>query len=212
MISIIFSLISKLYSYKTKKIFDRIGRGIRSYWLIPQFKSCGKSSRFEKIGYLLGAKCISIGERCYFANGFYLTAWDSIKRQTNKNGEIIEGMLSPKIIISDNCNFGASNHITCTHSIFIGDNFLSGKWVTITDNSHGLTNRNMLEILPTKRPIYSKGPIVIGKNVWVGDKVTILPGVTIGDGAVIAANSVVTKDVPSYCVVAGIPAKDIKNN
>ena len=60
--------------------------------------------------------------------------------------------------------------------------------------------------------IVSKGPVVIGDNVWIGDKVTVLPGVTIGDGAVIAANAVVTKDVPAYSVVAGNPAKIIKQN
>lgn len=51
---------------------------------------------------------------------------------------------------------------------------------------------------PISRPIVSKGPIHIGKNVWIGEKATILPGVTIGDGAVIAANAVVNKDVPPY--------------
>ena len=65
---------------------------------------------------------------------------------------------------------------------------------------------------PTKRPITSKGPVVIGNNVWIGDKATILPGVTIGDGAVVAANAVVTKDVPSYSVVGGNPARIIKKN
>lgn len=56
----------------------------------------------------------------------------------------------------------------------------------------------------------SKGPVIIGQNVWVGDKATILPGVTIGDGAVIGANSVVTKDVPPYSIVGGNPAKVLK--
>ena len=59
---------------------------------------------------------------------------------------------------------------------------------------------------PIKRKIYSKGPVIIGKNVWIGDKATTLPGVTIGDGAVIGANTVVTKDVPPFCIVVGNPA------
>lgn len=65
---------------------------------------------------------------------------------------------------------------------------------------------------PLLRPLYSKGQVVIGKNVWIGDKVTILPGVSIGDGSVIAANSVVTKSIPPYSIAAGIPAKIIKQN
>ena len=55
-----------------------------------------------------------------------------------------------------------------------------------------------------------KGPVVIGNNVWLADKVSVMPGVTIGDGAIVAANAVVTKDVPPYALVAGIPAKVIK--
>ena len=89
---------------------------------------------------------------------------------------------------------------------------LTGKWVTITDNSHGETDKDTLGMRPQKRTITSKGPVVIGNNVWIGDKATILPGVTIGDGAVIAANAVVTKDVPPYSVVGGNPAKVIKRN
>ena len=61
-----------------------------------------------------------------------------------------------------------------------------------------------------ERDLHSKGAVVIGKNVWIGDKVSILSGVTIGDNAVIGANSVVTKSVPEGCIVAGVPARVIK--
>ena len=50
-------------------------------------------------------------------------------------------------------------------------------------------------------------PVSIGNDVWIGSRVTILPGVNIGDGAIIAAGAVVTKDVPSYAIVGGVPAK-----
>ena len=68
-----------------------------------------------------------------------------------------------------------------------------------------------MDTRPLEREVYSKGPVIIEKNVWIGDKVTILPGVTVGQGAVIAANSVVSKDVPAFSVVGGIPAKLLKN-
>lgn len=61
-----------------------------------------------------------------------------------------------------------------------------------------------------ERSMYSKGPVVIGNNVWLGNNVCVMPGVTIGDGAIIGANSVVTHDIPAYSVAAGIPAKVIK--
>ena len=52
--------------------------------------------------------------------------------------------------------------------------------------------------------------VIIGNNVWIGEKATILPGVHIGDSVVIAANSVVTKDIPSFSVAEGVPAQIIK--
>lgn len=52
--------------------------------------------------------------------------------------------------------------------------------------------------------------MIIGNNVWIGEKATILPGVHIGDSVVIAANSVVTKDIPSFSVAAGVPAQIVK--
>lgn len=189
-----FRLISKVYSCKTREQFLGLTRLIRSKWLQPQFQYCGKTSRFERIGRILGTKAISIGEYAYFAEGFHLTAW--LNRAPNA-----------KIVIGDSCHFGAFNHITCTNNITIGNNLLTGKWVTITDNSHGDTMLETLTIPPSMRKVTSKGPVTIGNNVWIGEKATILPGVTIGDGAVIAANAVVTKDVPDYSVVAGIPAK-----
>ena len=64
---------------------------------------------------------------------------------------------------------------------------------------------------PLKRPLVSKGGVVIGDNVWICDNVCILSGVTIGNGAVVAANAVVTHDVPPYTMVAGVPAKVIKS-
>ena len=53
-------------------------------------------------------------------------------------------------------------------------------------------------------------PIVVGNNVWIGSHATILKGVTIGDGAIVAAGAVVTKDVPANTIVGGVPAKPIR--
>lgn len=148
-----------------------------------------------------GEDCITIGEGTHIAEHCVLTAW----KKTCAGGDF-----HPEIVIGKNCDFGMWNHISATNSIRIGDNLLTGKWVTIIDNSHGETDFATLQQPPLMRLVTSKGPIIIGNNVWIGDKATILPNVTIGDGAVIAANAVVTKDVPAYSVVAGIPAKVIK--
>ncbi len=159
---------------------------------------------FGEIGMIRCPECITIGDGTSFGDWIYLTAWDSY--DCIVNGINQRQTLNPELTIGKECGFGAFNHITCANKISIGDRCLTGKWVTITDNSHGETDKESLQVAPIKRPIYSKGPVIIGNDVWIGDKVTILPGVTIGDGAVIGANSVVTKDVPAYRVVAGNPA------
>lgn len=202
----IISIISKFYSFGLYQWIRNKKIGIRSIWLRSMFKSCGTWVRFGKIGQLKCPKCISIGSGTKFGDYFYLTAWDTYK---TINGE---QKLNPELTIGNNCNFGAYNHITCTNRVTIGNGVLTGKWVTITDNSHGDTNKETLQVRPAHRPIFSKGIVIIDNNVWIGDKATVLPGVTIGEGAVVAANAVVTKDVPAYSVAAGNPAKIVKQN
>ncbi|WP_430507691.1 DapH/DapD/GlmU-related protein [Rossellomorea marisflavi] len=86
--------------------------------------------------------------------------------------------------------------------IHIGDGSLIGMNVNIATLNHGLD-------MKTRHTTYAS-PVTIGKNVWIGSGATILPGVTIGDRAVVAAGAVVTKDVPEGTVVAGVPAKVVK--
>ena len=116
----------------------------------------------------------------------------------------------PEIRIGDNCHIGAMSHITSCNSIIIGKKLLTGTNVLITDNSHGSSKMESLMLHPQKRKLVSKGGVVIGDNVWLGNNVCIMPGVTIGDGVIVGANSVVTKDLPSFSVAVGAPAKVIK--
>jgi acetyltransferase-like isoleucine patch superfamily enzyme len=164
---------------------------------------------FEGIEQICGEEFIHIGDGTAFGLHLFLTSWSSYVYR-DKKGNTQMQYFSPEIQIGKNCYFGAYNHITCINKISIGDNVLTGKWVTITDNNHGETTFDSVSIPPGQRALTSKGPVIIGDNVWIGDKATILGGVTIGESVIIAANSVVTKDVPPYSVVAGIPAKVIK--
>lgn len=182
-------------------IAELLGRGM-SFIYTAKMRTHFKKAHgvhFYKPILVRGGEKISIGESTYFAPGLEICAWECNKGQT----------FSPNITIGRNCSFGKDNHISCINSIIIGDNCLTGRWVTISDNNHGESHDD-LKIPPLDRKLVSKGPIVIGKNVWLGEKSTILGGVTIGDGAVIAANAVVTSDVPSFAVYGGIPAKAIK--
>ncbi|MEK6793386.1 MAG: acyltransferase [Spirochaetota bacterium] len=88
----------------------------------------------------------------------------------------------------------------------IGKHVLIGQYVTIISTMHGFDDISVT--IAKQKDEYR--PVTIGDEVWIGANTTILPGVTIGKGAVIGAGSVVTKDVPSYAIVAGVPAKVIR--
>ena len=113
----------------------------------------------------------------------------------------------PKIVIGNNVIIGDYNRFACCEQIIIEDNVLLAAFVHITDHSHEYRN----VYTPIKEDgIFSKGPVKIGKNSWIGIRCSVLSGVTIGDHCVVAAGSVVTHDVPPYSVDAGSPAKIIK--
>lgn len=86
--------------------------------------------------------------------------------------------------------------------IFIGDGSLIGHNVVLATLNHSLDPAHRGDLIPA--------PINIGKNVWIGSNATVLAGVSIGDGAVIAAGAVVTKDVPGKTIAGGVPARVIK--
>jgi len=90
--------------------------------------------------------------------------------------------------------------------IIVGDNVLIASKVYITDHDHGSITKEDLLIHPAQRSLV----VYIDDDVWIGEGVIILKGVTIGKGAVIGAGSVVTKSVPSYSLILGVPAKVVK--
>lgn len=118
---------------------------------------------------------------------------------------------SPVLVIGDNCKMNDRVHISAHESVVIGDNVLMGSNILITDNSHGSYGEDCEgpEVSPDDREIVTS-PVRIGDNVWIGEFVSILPGVTVGEGAVIGSNSVVTHDVGPNTVVAGNPARPLK--
>ena len=97
------------------------------------------------------------------------------------------------VFINSGCRFQDQGGIT------IGDGALIGHNAVLTTLNHDFS--------PERRTSMHPAPVVIGKNVWLGASVTVVPGVTIGDNAVIAAGAVVTKDVPAGTIAAGVPAK-----
>ena len=95
--------------------------------------------------------------------------------------------------------------LTSYAQIRIDDFTIIGEFVSIRDANHGLKRGEPMRFQP-----HTCEPILVGRDVWIGRGSCILPGVTIGEGAVIGANSVVTRDVPDFAIAAGVPAKVIK--
>ena len=141
-----------------------------------------------------------------FGNSFWASHRFRIEAISEYEGEKFQ----PNITIGSNVIFNTDIHIGCIDKVEIGNNCLFASRIYITDHDHGDTSLNSLVMPPAKRRLTSKGAVVIKDNVWVGEGVAILSGVTIGENAIIATNSVVTKDVPANSVVGGIPARIIK--
>lgn len=100
-----------------------------------------------------------------------------------------------------------SQHCTVSGTVHIGRNTLIGGFVTIIDGNHVFSD----SASPVKTQGGVQKPIDIGEDVWIGTNSVILQGVRIGDHAVVAANATVTKDVPDWAVVAGTPARVIRD-
>lgn len=119
---------------------------------------------------------------------------------------------NPLLVIGKNVEINDYVHIGVAEGVSIGDNTLIASKVFISDHNHGNYNDDN-QSSPDEKPILRKlkhSKITIGKNVWIGEFVAILPGVTIGDGAIIGAMSVVSKDIPANTIAVGSPAKPIK--
>lgn len=186
-----------MFSFLFNLIY-RIRLRIYNLYLSPKFKLL--DGYIVSSNLLKGERYISIGKGTIIGKEVILTAWDSYGNQK----------FNPSIEIGENCYIGEFSHITACHKIIIGNNVLTGRRIYISDNAHGNSSKEELNIPPIKRNLHIKGPVIIEDNVWIGERACILSGVHIGKGATIAANAVVTHDVPPACIVGGVPAKIIK--
>ena len=114
----------------------------------------------------------------------------------------------PVLRIGENCKLGDRVHITASESVTIGDDCLFASYIFISDTNHGNLQDDPTTP-PDSRPL-TANPVSIGKNVWLGEGVAVLPGATIGDGCIIGAHAVVKGEIPPYTMAVGTPAKPVK--
>jgi len=152
---------------------------------------------------VFGSRYISVGTHLHINRHAWIEAVYSFRGQ----------FFRPKIQIGNRFSASDRLHISCIEKIEIGDDCLFGSGVYISDHNHGVyTGRQHSAPAqpPVDRELQSMGAVHIGSRVWIGDNVVIVGPLTIGDGAVIGANSVVKKDVPGNVIAAGMPVQVIK--
>lgn len=152
-----------------------------------------------------GLKYMRIGKKFIAGRGLWLEAIDNF---------IPSGQyFTPELIIGDRVSIGEYVHIGCNHRIVIGDDVLMGSKIYITDHNHGVyrgENADSPAIPPVNRRLTEGESVEIGARCWIGEFVTILPGVTIGEGSIIGSHSTVTHDIPANSIAVGSPARVVK--
>lgn len=165
---------------------------IQRLWRLTQLSAWTEgnvpvSTQFDGPVHLPKRIALELGESCRFGREVFL----------DTNGGRIA--LGRHVRINTGCV------LVSYASISIGDDCLIGEYVSIRDANHGTAAGQAMRLQP-----HACAPIVIGHNVWIGRGAVVLKGVCIGDGAVVAANSVVTHDVAPRTLVGGVPARLIK--
>lgn len=185
------------------RIIDRLHRElyrVLSQWYAKRLGSCGPGALIRAPRKILGGHYIHVGFKFDAFPGLRIEAFD----------RHLDEHFSPRITIGDRVSINYDCHIGCVNEITIGNDVLLASRVYISDHSHGASDYHDIDVPPSERKVVSKGPVIIEDGVWIGEGACILPGVRIGRHAIVGANAVVTRDVPPYTIVGGVPARTLK--
>lgn len=196
------SILYIVYNVFSPKLFNWLNsryNQLYSMWKTNEFKQAS-SIYIQYPIYLRGGKYITIGDNFGCDQRLVLDAW----------ANFLGDRFNPEITIGNNVSIQKDCHIGAINKIVIGNNVLLASRVYISDHSHGEVNLEAIKLPPSQRKLFSKGPVIIEDNVWLGEGVVVLPNVTIGKNSIVGANAVVTKSFPKNSVIAGNPAKLIR--
>lgn len=196
-----FALSKKTINQPIKNLYSISDKIQLAYWLVRTKLLCHKAR-------LIRFPIVTRGKR-YIDFGTALTTGVGCRLETF----VIDNNKHKRIIFGNHVQINDYVHISAINNVTIGDHTLIASHVYISDNSHGSYAGNANDTSPLIPPIerqYMVKPVQIGKNVWIGEGVIIMPGTSIGDGCVIGAHSIVTQNIPANCIAVGAPAKIIK--
>ncbi len=167
-----------------------LGIILRSWYWKGRFHKCGTPVSLSKGIVITGSENIELGSHIGIMMRSYIYA--------HNNGHVKMGNL---VNINTNVQIGAADG----GDISVGDNVIIGPNVVIRASNHVYTRTD----IPIREQGHTGGKIIIEDDVWIAANAVVLPDVTIGRGAIVAAGAVVTGDVPPYQIVGGVPAKII---
>lgn len=159
---------------------------MRALWLSLRGASIGQKVTVGTRCRVTRPWCVTLGTRTSVEEGIYI--------KSVSDAALID--IGTFVFIGRGCEFDVMERVS------VGDHTQIAPGCFITDHNHGTAADLRID-----QQTCVVGPVIIGRDVWLGARVTVLAGVTIGDGAVVAAHAVVTKDVPPMAIVAGVPAK-----
>lgn len=176
------------------RILHPLGRPFLRFWRLASLRArcAGRipvSLQFDGPVRVIGRARVTFGENCRLGREVVL--------ETSGPGEIVVG---------DHVRLNAGCFVVSHARISIGSHTLIGEYASLRDADHGIDGPG-----PIREQPHRSAPIVIGEDVWIGRGAAVLRGVRIEQGAVVGANSVVTHDVPARVIVAGCPARKLRD-
>lgn len=172
----------------------RCNRSVRAWMWRHRLAEFGDGSRIDHPAFVIGGESIRIGTRVLVHRGSRIEALnpaDGVRR----------------ITIGDGVTIHPGSHIGAVDSITIANGVLFASGVYVTDHDHDFSNPEE-PVIDNQRVLTA--PVHIGEFAWLGERVMVLKGVTIGERSIIGAGSVVTADVLPYSIAVGIPARVIR--
>lgn len=160
------------------------------------FRSFGAHTTIQRPVRLRGEGNIEVGSHVFVGSGSWLQTIDGPRSDP------------PRLVIGDRTSFSGHCVVAAAQEVRFGRAVLIARNVYVSDHHHHYCDH--------KQPVLAQGldgiaPVIIGDGAWLGQNVVVCAGVSIGKGAVVAANSVVKTDVPDYCMAAGAPARIVKS-
>lgn len=171
----------------------RLGALWLRFWYLIRLRAASRgvippTTQFDGPVHIGGDGHVTLGDYCRLGRDVYF--------ETKEGG---------RIVLGDHVTVNNGTMITSYSEVRIGDHALIGEYVSIRDANHGTAPGE-----PMRLQAHDTAPIEIGADAWIARGCAVLKGVRIGSGAVVAANSVVTKDVPANTIVGGVPAKVLR--